>query len=48
MNKFIKIDSYIFKLDQKSFTKLLLHGGGRYGIKKKHKYSIRFYQIDLF
>ena len=33
MNELIKIDSYILTLDEKSFTKLLLYGDGRYDSK---------------
>ena len=33
MNELIKTDSCILTLDKKSFTKLLLYGGGRYDSK---------------
>ena len=33
MNELIKIDSCIFRLDEKSLTKLLLYGDGRYDSK---------------
>ena len=33
MNELIKIDSSIATLDEKSFTKLLLYGDGRYDWK---------------
>ena len=33
MNELIKIDSWILTLDEKSFTKLLLYGDGRYDSK---------------
>ena len=33
MNELIKIDSCILTLDEKSFTKLILYGNGRYDRK---------------
>ena len=33
MNELVKTDSCILTLDQKSFTKLLLYGDGRYDSK---------------
>ena len=44
-NEMIEIDSCILTLDEKSFTKLLIYGDGRYD---KQKYNISFYQIHLF
>ena len=41
----IEIDSCILTLDEKSFTKLLIYGDGRYD---KQKYNVSFYQIHLF
>ena len=45
MNELVKIDSCILTLDQKSFTKLLLYGDGRYDSKTNK--SITLVSINL-
>ena len=45
MNELVKIDSCILTLDQKSFTKLLLYGDGRYDSKTNK--SIILVSINL-
>ena len=42
MNELIKIDSCILTLDEKSFTKLLLYGDGRYARKPKKSIILAF------
>ena len=45
MNELVKIDSCVLTLDQKSFTKLLLYGDGRYDSKTNK--SIILVSINL-
>ena len=45
MNELVKIDSCILTLDQKSFTKFLLYGDGRYDSKTNK--SITLVSINL-
>ena len=45
MNELVKTDSCILTLDQKSFTKLLLYGDGRYDSKTNK--SIILVSINL-
>ena len=52
MNEFIKIDSCILTLDNKSFTKLLLYGDGGYNSKTNKSImlasrSISFILVDV-
>ena len=55
MNEFIKTDSCILTLDEKSFTKLLLYGGDRYDSKtskciilvmKEKKYLLALFRFQ--
>ena len=45
MNELIKIYPCILTLDKKSFTKLLLHGDGRYDCKTNKSITLAFINL---